>query len=155
MTPNLIAWLSAPESVEERRERIAEYLVNEGYELPSPPRAADYDEAGTTHRVRGQEMTVVYSVIDQQGRQVYHYLENEVDHIMINRIERGDDWMLENLTAIPTILRQGDIILETPDKVIYQSRRTYQDYQKRHHVFWLVLHRTRKRHWYIETFYPR
>ena len=46
MMPDLIAWLSAPESVEERRTRIAEFLANEGYELPPPPRNAGYDEAG-------------------------------------------------------------------------------------------------------------
>jgi len=72
MMPNLIAWLSAPESVEERRTRVAEFLANEGYELPPSPRKADYDEAGDIHWVRGQEMTVAYSVVDQGGRRVYH-----------------------------------------------------------------------------------
>lgn len=34
MTPDLIARLTAPEDVYERRACIAEYLANEGYELP-------------------------------------------------------------------------------------------------------------------------
>lgn len=97
MTPNLIAWLSAPESIEERRARITGYLVNEGYELPPSPPNADYDEAGVIHRVRGQEMTVAYSVVDQGGRQVYYYVEWEIDHIMIGRIHSGDEWALEYL----------------------------------------------------------
>ena len=58
MTPDLIAWLTAPEDVCERRARIAEYLANEGYELPPSPPDADYGEAGAIHRVRGQEMPV-------------------------------------------------------------------------------------------------
>ena len=153
-TEGLLAWLSAPEDVHERRSRIAEYLANEGYELPPPPRNADYEEAGATHRVRGQGMTVAYSVVDRGGRRVYHYLENEVDHIMLNRIDRGDEWMLERLSDIPAILRVGRLIVETPDKVIYQSKRTYQDPLKRQRVFWLILHRA-GRNWYIETFYPR
>ena len=152
---DLLVWLSAPEDVYERRARIAGYLVNEGYELPPSPHDAGYDEARVAHRVRGQEMTVAYSVVDQGGRRVYHYLENEVDHIMINRIERGDEWMLEHLAVIPTILRKGRPVLETPDKVIYQSHRTYRDFRGRRRVLWLVLHRNRRGQWYVETFYPR
>ncbi len=49
MTPDLIAWLSTPENVYERQARIAGYLANEGYELPPPPRNADYDEASVVH----------------------------------------------------------------------------------------------------------
>ena len=97
MTPDLIAWLTALEDVYERRARIAEYLANEGYELPLPPPGADYDEAGATHQVRGQPMTVAYSVVDQGGRQVYYYAEYEVDHIMLRRIRRGEEWVLGHL----------------------------------------------------------
>lgn len=46
MTPDLIAWLTAPQDVHERQARIAEYLANEGYRLPPLPADADYDEAG-------------------------------------------------------------------------------------------------------------
>jgi hypothetical protein len=154
MTPNLIAWLSTPESVEERRARIAEYLVNEGYELPPSPRAADYDEAGATHWVLGQKMTVVYSVVDQRGRRVYHYLENEVDHIMLNRIEHGDEWAIELLDLIPTILRTGLVVESTFDKVIYQSKRTY----RRPDGWWcplrVVIKAMPHNQWHVDTFYP-
>jgi len=222
MTPSLIAWLTALEDVHERRARIVEYLAHEGYELPSLPRNADYDEAGMAHRVRSQEMTVAYSVVDQAGRRVYHYVENETgvfqmswevlqpalqddsegqesgrsvpymwrkpskssvpymwrkpsksailghiwgyfsrfstrpvprnelqqlnslglnsnethpnetDHILLNRIEHGDEWAIELLNLIPTILKTGHAVEETFDKVIYQSRRTY-----RHPDGWL------------------
>ncbi|MDY7077366.1 MAG: hypothetical protein SXV54_10635 [Chloroflexota bacterium] len=142
MTPDLIAWLSAPDDVHERRSRITDYLANEGYELPPPPPDAGYDEAGTTHRVRGQEMTVAYSV------------ENETDHIILGRIEHGDEWAIELLKRIPPILRTGHVVRETFDKVIYQSRRTY-----RHPDGWwcplrAVVKMGPHSQWYVDTFYP-
>jgi hypothetical protein len=82
MTPDIVAWLTAPRDVHERRARIARYLANEGYELPAPPSDADTGEAGAIHWVRGQEMTVAYSVVDQGGRRVYHYIEWEIDHFL-------------------------------------------------------------------------
>ncbi len=36
-------------------------------------------------------MTVEYAVVDQSGRKVYHYRENEIDHIMLRRIEKYDE----------------------------------------------------------------
>jgi len=75
MTPDIVAWLTASQDVRERRVRIARYLANEGYELSPPPSDADTGEAGATHWVRGQKMTVAYSVVDQGGRRVYHYVE--------------------------------------------------------------------------------
>ncbi len=110
MTPNLIAWFTAPEDVRERRARIVEYLINAGCELPPSPPDADYDEAGAVHLVRGQEMTVAYSVVDQGGRRVYHYVEWEVDHIMAGRIHFGDEWALEYLDRIPMILQRGNVV---------------------------------------------
>lgn len=154
MTPNLIAWLSAPESTEERRARIAGYLVNEGYELPPSPPNADYDEAGVIHWVRGQEMTVAYSVVDQGGRQVYYYVEWEIDHIMIGRIHSGDEWALEYLDRIPAILRRGKVMWEEPDRVIYHSRRYYQTPDGEDTVLQVVIQRARSGQWYVATFYP-
>lgn len=43
MTPDLIARLTAPDDIHERRTRITECLGNEGYELPPLPPDADYD----------------------------------------------------------------------------------------------------------------
>ena len=154
MMPNLIAWLSAPENVEERRARIAGYLVNEGYELPPSPPNADYDEAGVIHWVRGQEMTVAYSVVDQGGRQVYYYVEWEIDHIMIGRIHSGDEWALEYLDRIPAILRRGKVMWEEPDRVIYHSRRYYQTPDGEDTVLQVVIQRARSGQWYVVTFYP-
>ncbi len=154
MMPNLIAWLSAPEITEERRARIAGYLVNEGYELPPSPPNADYDEAGVIHWVRGQEMTVAYSVVDQGGRQVYYYVEWEIDHIMIGRIHSGDEWALEYLDRIPAILRRGKVMWEEPDRVIYHSRRYYQTPDGEDTVLQVVIQRARSGQWYVVTFYP-
>ena len=153
-TRSLLAYLSTPEDVEERRARIAEYLANEGYELPSSPRNADYDEAGTVHWVRGQKMTVAYSVVDRGGRRVYHYLENETDHIVLSRIEHGDEWAIELLRLIPTILRTGRVVEEALGKVTYQTRRTY-----RHPDGWrcplrVVIKIGPRGQWYVDTFYP-
>jgi hypothetical protein len=154
MVLNLVAWLTAPEDVRERRARIAEYLTNEGHQLPPSPPGADYDEAGTSHLVRGQEMTVAYSVVDQGGRRVYHYIENEIDHIVLGRIEHGDEWAIELLSLIPTILKTGHVVEETFDKIIYQSRRTY-----RHPDRWwcplrVVIKIEPHGQWYVDTFYP-
>jgi len=151
---NFIAWLSTPESIGERRARIAGYLVNEGYELPPSPPNADYDEARAIHWVRGQEMTVVYSVVDQGGRQVYYYVEWEIDHIMIGRIHSGDEWALEYLDRIPTILRRGKVMWEEPDRVIYHSRRYYQTPDGEDTVLQVVIQRARSGQWYVATFYP-
>ena len=153
-TEGLLAWLSAPEDVHERRSRIAEYLANEGYELPPPPRNADYEEAGATHRVCGQGMTVAYSVVDQGGRRVYHYTENETDHIIFSRIEHGDEWAIELLKLIPTIMKKGRIVEETFDKVTYHSQRAY-----RHPDGWqcplrVIIKMGPHDRWYVDTFYP-
>ena len=154
-TGRLLAYLSAPADVAERRARIAAYLANEGYTLPPPPRAADYSQAGEVHLVRGQEMTVAYSVVDQGGRQVYHYVENQVDHIMLNRIEHDDEWAIELLNLIPAILKTGHVVEETPGKVIYQSHRNYRHPNGR----WCPLRVIVKTgglsgQWYVDTFYP-
>jgi len=154
MTPDLIAWFTTPKGVHERQARIAEYLANEGYELPSSPSDADYDEAGAVHRVRGREMTVAYSVVDQGGRRVYHYVEWEVDHIITGRIHFGDEWALEYLDRIPTILRRGKVVWEEPDRVIYYSRHYYQAPDGEDAVLQVVIQRARSGRWYAATFYP-
>ena len=154
MTPSLIAWLTALEDVHERRARIVEYLAHEGYELPSLPRNADYDEAGVAHRVRGQEMTVAYSVVDQAGRRVYHYVEWEIDHVMIGRMHSGDEWALEHLDHIPAILRRGKVVWEEPDRVIYHSRRRYRTPTGEDTVLQVVIQRARSGRWHVATFYP-
>jgi len=154
MTPDLIAWLTAPQDVRERRDRIAGYLANEGYPLPPPPADADYDEAGAIHRVLDQEMTVAYSVVDQSGRRVYHYVENETDHIVLGRIEHDDEWAIELLDLIPAILRTGLVTEKRFDKMIYQSQRNY-----RHPDGWwcplrVVIKMGPRGRWYVDTFYP-
>jgi len=154
MTPDLIAWLAAPDDIRGRRARIAEYLTNEGYELPPLPLDADYDEAGAIHLVRGQPMTVAYSLVDQGGRRVYHYVEWEVDHIMIGRIHFGDEWALEYLDRIPTILRRGEMTWEEPGRVIYHSRRRYQTLDGEGTMLQVVVQRDRSGRWSVATFYP-
>ena len=155
MTPNLIAWLSAPESIEERRARIAGYLVNEGYELPPSPPNADYDEAGVIHRVRGQEMTVAYSVVDQGGRRVYYYAEYEVDHIMLRRIRRGEEWMLEHLNLIPPILRSGRVVVWEIGRIIYESRRRFLSPEGGQYRLRVVIQQSKGGRWSVSSFHPR
>ncbi len=154
-TRGLLAWLSTPQSVEERRARIAGYLANEGYELPPPPRDADYDEAGATHWIRGQEMTVAYSVVDQGGRRVYHYVEHEVDHILLRRIERSEEWAIEHLASIPSILKRGLVSEEEFDRVVYLSRRTYLAPAGRRYRIRVIVQQTRSKRWYVATLHPR
>jgi len=155
MTPDLIAWLTAPEDVRERRARMAGYLANEGYLLPPPPADADYDEAGATHWVRSQEMTVAYSVVDQGGRRVYHYVEHEVDHILLRRIERSEEWAIQYLATIPSILRRGRVSEEDPDRVVYLSQRVYVAPAGSKCRIRIIVQRTEGRRWYVATLHPR
>ena len=155
MTPNLIAWLSTPEDVYERQARIVGYLANEGYELPPPPHVADYDEAGASHWVRGREMTVAYSVVDQGGRRVYYYAEYEVDHIMLRRIRRGEEWMLEHLNLIPSILRRGRIVVWEIGHIIYESRRRFLSSEGGPYRLRVVIQQRTDGCWWVSSFHPR
>ncbi len=128
---DIVQWISEEIILEGRLKRIAAFLENEGYALPSPPKGVDRSEEGDTYLVRGWLMTVEYAVIDQGGRKVYHYCENEVDHIMLRRIQRDQEWALEHLSLAPRILKTGKIISEEPNKVIYGSRRTYKSPEER------------------------
>ena len=105
--------------------------------------------------MRGWLMTVECAVIDQGGRKVYHYCENEVDHIMLGRIQRGQEWALEYLSSVPRILRTGKIISEEPDRVIYESRRTYNSPEGGRCPLRVIVRRSWEGRWYIATFYPR
>jgi len=94
----VIEWLLGGETLDERQRRIQHFLENEGYLLPESPRGVDRSEEGDTHIVRGRPMTVEYAVVDQGGRKVYHYRENEIDHIMLRRIEKYDCVLSSNAT---------------------------------------------------------
>ncbi len=98
-------------------------------------------------------MTVAYSVVDQGGRRVYHYVEWEVDHIMLGRIYFGDEWALEHLASIPALLRRGYIVRASEDKVIYQSRRCYKDPDGQYCFLWVIVRRFEGTPWYVDTFY--
>jgi hypothetical protein len=155
MVLNLVAWLTAPEDVRERRARIAEYLTNEGHQLPPSPPGADYDEAGTSHLVRGQEMTVAYSVVDQGGRCVYYYAEYEVDHIMLRRIRRGEEWTLEHMGLIPAILRRGRVVVWEIGHVIYESRRQFRPPDGGQYRLRVVVQQRKDGRWWVSSFHPR
>ncbi len=154
-TRSLLAWLAAPESIEERQARIIEYLTNEGYELPPSPPDADYAEAGAIHWVRGQEMTVAYSVVDQGGRRVYHYAEYEVDHIMLRRARRTEDWMLEHVHLIPSILRRGRVVVREVGHIIYESRRQFLSPEDRQYRLRVVIQQLEDERWWVSSFHPR
>jgi len=155
MTPDLIAWLSAPQDVRERRGRIAEYLANEGYSLPPPPADADYDEAGAIHWARGQEMTVAYSVVDQGGRRVYYYVEYEVEHILLRRIRRAEEWALEYLPVIPSIMRGGRVAIQEIGRIIYESRRWFHSPEGERYQLRVVIQEREDGQWWVTSFHPR
>jgi hypothetical protein len=115
---SVIEWILKGETLDEKQRRIQHFLENEGYLLPESPRDVDRSEEGDTHSVRGRRMTVEYAVVDQGGRKVYHYRENEIDHIMLRRIEKYDEWALEHLSLFPHILKAGKVVSEEPDKVV-------------------------------------
>jgi hypothetical protein len=150
---NVVEWIWEEESLEGRLQRIQHFLENEGYPLPEPPRGVDRSEEGDTHIVRGRRMTVEYAVVDQGGRKVYHYRENEIDHIMLRRIEKYDEWALEHLSLFPHILKAGKVISEEPEKVIYQTRQLYR-FPGGQCPLRLIIKRHQWKRWYIDTFYP-
>ena len=153
MAADIINWIQEEETLNGRLQRITAFLENEGYLLPEPPRGVDRSEEGHTHLVRGRRMTVKYAVMDQGGRKVYHYRENEIDHIMLRRIEKYDEWALEHLSLFPHILKAGKVVSEEPDKMIYQTRRLYR-FPGGQCPFRLIIKRYQAESWYIATFYP-
>ncbi len=152
---DFIAWILEGETLDERQRRIQHFLENEGYLLPEPPKGVDRSEEGDTHIVRGRRMTVEYAVVDQGGRKVYHYRENEIDHIMLRRIARGEEWALEHISLIPRILKSGQVIYEEPDKVMYHSRRRYRFPDGERCFLRVIIKRDQRGQWYVATFHPR
>lgn len=117
MAADVINWIQEEKTLNGRLQRTTAFLENEGYFLPSP-KNVDRSERGDTHFMYGQPLTVEYTVVDQGGRKVHHYREIEVDHIMLRRIRRDEEWTLEHISSIPIILRNGKLILDEPDRVI-------------------------------------
>ena len=155
MTPDLITYLSVPDDVYERQARIADYLTNEGYTLSPSLSDVDYDEAGAIHWVRGQGMTVTYSVVDQGGWRVYYYTEYEVDHIMLRRIRRGEEWTLEHLDLIPAILRRGRVVVWEIGHIIYESHRQFLSSDGKRYRLRVVIQQQRDGRWWVSSFHPR
>jgi len=151
----VIEWILEGETLDERQRRIQHFLENEGYLLPEPPRGVDRSEEGDTHAVRGRQMTVEYAVTDQSGRKVYLYREIMIDHIMLQRIARGEEWVLEHISLIPRILKSGQAIYEEPDRVMYHSRRRYRFPDGERCFFRVIIRRDQRGQWYVATFYPR
>jgi hypothetical protein len=151
----VVDWIWKAPTLEERLKRIEEFLTNEGYSLPAPPRGVDRSERGEKHVVYGEVWTIEYSVPDQTGRKVYHYREREINHIMLARIEAGDSWAIEHLSHIPTILRQGKTVHIEVDKVVYLSKQRYLHPDKSIYVpLQVIVKRSKVGRWYIDTFYP-
>jgi len=151
---DVINWIQEEETLDGRLQRITTFLENEGYFLPSP-KNVDRSEQGDTHFMYGQSLTVEYTVVDQGGRKVYHYHEIGVDHIMLRRIRRDEEWTLEHISSIPRILRRGKLILDELDKVIYQSRRTYMSPTGERYSLRVIIRRSWQGIWYVATFHPR
>ncbi|HID63681.1 MAG TPA: hypothetical protein EYP49_13230 [Anaerolineae bacterium] len=151
----VIEWILQGETHDERQRRIQHFLENEGYLLPEPPRDVDRSEEGDVHLVYGTEHTVSYAVIDCEGRKVYHYRERELDHIIIQRIDKGDEWAVEYISHIPPILKRGRIVTVEVDKIIYQSRKRYLHPEMGFYVpFRVIVKQTEAGKWYVDTFYP-
>jgi len=153
---NVLEWIWEEETLEGRLRRIQHFLENEGYLLPEPPRGVDRSEEGDTHIVRGRRMTVEYAVTDQSGRKVYLYREIMIDHVMLQRIARGEEWALEHIFLIPRILKSGQVVYEEPDKVMYHSRRRYSFPDDGEQCFLrVIIRRGQRGQWYVVTFHPR
>jgi hypothetical protein len=150
----VVDWIWRAPTLEERLKRIEEFLTNEGYTLPIPPRGVDRSEQGEKHVVYGEVWTVEYSVLDQTGRKVYHYRENEIDHIMLERIDRGDSWAIEHLSRIPWILKRGRIVYAELGKVVYLSRQKFLHPDRNIYVPLQITVKEHRGRWYVETFYP-
>jgi hypothetical protein len=152
---NVLEWIREEETLEGRLRRIRCFLENEGYFLPEPPRGVDRSEEGDVHLVYGTEHTVSYAVIDRQGRRVYHYRERELDHIIIQRIDKGDEWAVEYISHIPSILKHGRVIATEVDKIIYQSGKLYLHPEMGFYVpLRVIIKQTEAGKWYVDTFYP-
>lgn len=155
MTEALIRWILAGRTLAERRRRIEVTLANEGYTLPGLPRGVDLSEVGEVHWLRGELHTVRYAVVDQGGRRVYHYLEREVDHIMIERLVHADEWAIEHIPRIPQILKRGRVEFESEDKVSYAGRQTHFHPDREIYVpFRVIVKHDPGGRWYVDTFYP-
>ena len=155
MATDIINWIQEEETLDGRLRRIQHFLGNEGYLLPELPRGVDRSEEGDVHFVRGRRMTVKYAVVDQEGRKVYHYRENEIDHIMLRRIREGDEWAIEHILKIPQILRSGRVVASERGKVIYHSQRKYRCSKGNLHFLRVIIKSDPAGRWYVETFYPR
>ena len=155
MPDDLIRWILAGRTLAERLQRIETALAHEGYALPPLPRGVDLSEAGEIHWLRGEPYTVRYAVVDQGGRKVYHYREREVDHIMVHRFRKGDEWALEYLAAIPHILQGGRVISIEAERVVYHSRRRYLNPETGDRVpLRVIIRLSSAGRWYVATFYP-
>jgi len=153
---NVLEWIWEEETLEGRLQRIRRFLENEGYFLPEPPRGVDRSEEEDTHIVRGRRMMVEYAVTDQNGRKVYLYREILIDHIMLQRIARGEEWALEHISLIPRILKSGQVVYEELDKVMYHSRRRYSFPDDGEQCFLrVIIRRGQRGRWYVATFHPR
>ena len=155
MAADAINWIQEEETLDGRLQRITTFLKNEGYLLPELPRGVDRSEEGNVHLIRGQQVTVECAVVDQSGRKVYHYRENEVDHIMLRRIREGDEWAIEHISKIPQILRFGIVVTSERGKVIYHSQRKYRCSEGNLHFLRVIIKSDPTGRWYVETFYPR
>jgi len=149
-------WIWSFPTLEERLKRIEEFLTSEGYSLPAPPSRVDRSEQGEKHVVYGEVWTVEYSVLDQAGRKVYHYRENEIDHIMLERIRHGDEWAIEHISRIPQILKHGEVVSSEMSKIIYLSKQKHLHPELGIFVpLRVIVKRSRQGRWYIDTFHPR
>jgi len=152
---DVINWIQEEETLDGRLQRITTFLENEGYLLPEPPRGVDRSEEGDVHLVYDTEHTVSYAVIDREGRRVYHYRERELNHIIIQRIDKGDEWAVEYISHIPPILKHGRVVTVEVGKIIYQSRKRYLHPEMGFYVpLRVIVKRTEEGKWYVDIFYP-
>ena len=152
MAGDILTWILEPDTVKDRLERIYWFLENEGYDLPKHPKDADYSESGRGDNLWGKNMTVKYSTLDKAGRKVYYYVENEVDHIMLSRIENDQAWAISHLGDIPNILKTGKDF-PGPGKVTYVGRRKYRDPERGKYFPAHVIIKEYRGLWYVDTFY--
>ncbi|MEW6424986.1 MAG: minor capsid protein [Bacillota bacterium] len=153
----VIAWIRSAPTLEERERRIYQYLINEGYDLPGLPRGVDFSERGRAMVMPWGLAAVQYTFTLRDGRQIYYFKDREIDHILIHRIENGQEGSIKYLSEIPAIVRNGKE-KGYGLKSIFASKRKYRWERiagEPEETNLIVVVRKEKNIFYVDTFYPQ
>jgi len=155
---NVIYFIKKGETVAEREARAYQYLRDKGYELPGVPEGVDYSERGRVIKTYWGPATVKYAFTMSDGQKVYHFLEREVDHILISRIEKEHEDVVKYIPEIPGIILKGKKQVIDKSKIIFTSKRKYRwediDGELKVTPLVVIVRKYRGIH-HIDTLYPK